>query len=827
MSEGLRLAGRDLRGGIGGLGLLLLCLAIAVAGIAAVTSLSSAIASSIADNGRNLLGGDLMLSVAQREVTSDEKAAIARLGRSSRTVSLRAMVVGPADRTVLAELTGVDAAWPLAGKFDLAPGGARPRGAEVALGTELAERLEVGRGDMVRIGSGAFRVSAIIRRVPSTSGFALAPPAVLDEVGLAATRLIQPGSLTTTSYRILTAPSANPRAAGKAFQRRFANGGWRASDRDEAASGTRRFADRVGQMLLLIALSALAIGGLGISSAAAAFAESRRRVIAILKLLGARRRTVAAMLAIEVAAIALVAIGIGLAIGAAAPALVADVAAGFLPLAPDRSVQPLALAEAGLFGLLVTVAASWSPVARAVEERPAQVLRGDVANNAEPSPRRLIVPLAAMLAAVALAITSASDPRFTAIGTGGVALFAGAFAALGLGLRRLARRMRHRGGPLTRLGIAALDRPGSATVRLSVALGLGLSLLVMLAGVGSSLLGELQSNIPRQAPALFLVDIPATEEARFRAIVRRDAPGAVLRMVPTLRGPVVAINGTRVIDMPAIPEGAWVLRGDRGLTFSKTLPPGNKIVAGRWWPEDYAGPSLVSLDADAAQILGLKVGDRLTVAVLGRPIEAKIASLRQIDWRSLGFNFAIIFAPGTLEKAPYTLLATIAPPEGQSVQRVERALTEQLPMVSAIRVREVVDQLSAILVALDRAVRIATGFAILVGVVVLAGSVVATRRSRQRDSVLLKLVGATRREVLTVQLIEFAVLSSAVAAAAFAAGIAGAWAIVRYMLDLAFAPDWAMLVILPLAAIAVAVSAALIAAIPALSARPAAALRAL
>ena len=827
MSEALRLAGRDLRGGIGGLGLLLLCLAIAVAGIAAVTSLSSAIGSSIADNGRSLLGGDLMLSVAQREATSEEKAAIAQLGRSSRTVSLRAMVVGPGERTVLAELNGVDAAWPLAGKFELAPGGTRPKGAEVALGVELAERLGVRRGERVRIGSASFLVSAIIQRIPSTSGFALAPPAVVDEAGLLATRLVQPGSLTTTSYRILMPPSADPQAAGKSFQRRFANGGWRASDRGEAASGTRRFADRVGQMLLLIALSALAIGGLGISSAAAAFAESRRPAIAILKLLGARRRTVAAMLTIEIAAIAIVAMAIGLAIGAAAPALIADVAAGFLPLPPDSSVQPLALAEAGLFGLLVTVAASWGPIARAVEERPAQVLRGDIANGAEKSSRHRVVPVVATLAAIALAIYSASDRQFTAIGTGGTALIAGAFALLGVGLRRLARRIRHRGGPLVRLGIAALDRPGSATVRLSVALGLGLSLLVMLAGVGSSLLGELQSNIPRQAPALFLVDIPAAEEARFRGIVRRDAPGAELRMVPTLRGPVVAINGTRVVDMPAIPEGAWVLRGDRGLTFSKTLPPGNTIVAGRWWPEDYAGPPLVSLDADAAEALGLKVGDRLTVAVLGRPIEARIASLRQIDWRSLGFNFAIIFAPGTLEKAPYTLLATIAPPEGQSVHRVERALTTELPMVSAIRVREVIDQLSAILVALDRAVRIATGFAILVGVVVLAGSVVATRRSRQRDSVLLKLVGATRAEVLTVQLIEFAVLSSAVAAAAFAAGVGGAWAIVRFMFDLSFQPDWPMLAILPLAAIAVAVSAALVAALPALSARPAAALRAL
>ena len=469
MNEALRLAGRDLRGGIGGLGLLLLCLAIAVAGIAAVTSLSSAIGSSIADNGRSLLGGDLMLSVAQREATSEEKAAVESLGRTSRTVSLRAMVVGPGERTVLADLTGVDAAWPLAGEVELAPGGTRPKGAEVALGTELAERLGVRRGDQVRIGSADFRVSAIIVRVPSTSGFALAPPAVIDEARLAATRLVQPGSLTTTSYRILMAPSADPQAAGKAFQRRFANGGWRASDRGEAASGSRRFADRVGQMLLLIALSALAIGGIGISSAAAAFAESRRRVIAILKLLGARRRTVAAMLSIEVAAIALVAIAIGLAIGAMAPALIADVAANFLPLAPDRSVQPLALAEAGLFGLLVTLAASWGPVARAVEERPAQVLRGEVANGSEKPSRRLLVPIGATLAAVALAIFSASDRQFTAIGTGGTAVFAGAFALLGLGLRRLARRLRSRGGPLTRLGIAALDRPGSATVRLSVA----------------------------------------------------------------------------------------------------------------------------------------------------------------------------------------------------------------------------------------------------------------------------------------------------------------------------------------------------------------------
>ncbi len=827
MNNAWRLAARDLRGGAGGLGLLLVCLAIAVAGIAAVTSLSASIGASLADNGRSLLGGDIVLSVAQRDATPAERAAIDRLGKWSRSVSTRAMVVGPGQQTLLAELSGVDQAWPLAGRLELEPGGTRPRDSEVALGAELAERLGVGRGGTVRIGSSQFRVSAIIRSLPASSGFALAPPALVDGAGLEATRLVRPGSLTTTSYRILTKQSVDPGAAARAFQRRFASGGWRALDRSEAAGGTRRLTDRVGQMLLLIALSALAIGGLGISSAAAAFAESRRNAIAILKLLGARRRVVAAMLALEVAAIALVAILAGLAVGAAAPALAADATSGLIQIPLDRSLRPEALGQAGLFGVLVTIAASWGPISRAVDQRPAEVLRGELADPDRQGLRRLAVPLAAMIAATLFAVAAASDAWFTAIGMAGAGVVAGLFALLGLGVRRLARRLKHLGGPLVRLGVAALDRPGAATVRLSVALGLGLALLAMLAAVGSSLLNELQSNIPRQAPALFVVDIPAGERARFITLVDKAAPGARLRMVPTLRGPVVAINGTRVVDLPEIPEGAWVLRGDRGLTFARRLPPGSRIVDGSWWRENYSGPPLVSLDAETASLLGLQVGDRLTVSVLGRPIEARIASLRKIDWRSLEFNFAIIFAPGTLEKAPFTWLATIAPLPGQSIAPVERTLISRLPMISTIRVGAVIDRLASILAALDQAVRMATGIAIAIGVIVLAGSVVATRGSRQRDSVLLRLVGATRGEVLKVQLIEFAVLSSAAAIAAFALGIGAAAGIVRLLFDLPFAPDWAGLIVLPLGAIAVAVSAALIASLGALSAPPAAALRSL
>lgn len=825
MSEAFRLAWRDLRGGLRGLGLMWLCLAIAVAAIASVLSLGSSIDRAIAGQGRRLLGGDLALSVAQRPASPRERSALAALGPMSVTTTVRATVVGQDGRTQLAELSGVDAAWPLAGELRLASG-RRPSGNQVALGGDLAKRLGLRVGDSVRIGYGAFRVSGVIESMPTLSGFALAPPALMEERGLAATRLVRPGSLYATSYRLLLPPAVDPEAVARDFRRQFPDGGWNATDRSDAGGGTRRFVERVGEMLLLIALAALAAGGVGIASAAQAFAASRRQAIAVLKLLGARRRTLGAMLAMEIGLIVLAAMAVGFGIGAIVPALAGPVAGPALPVAPDPSPQWGALAVAAAFGILVTLAASWGPVVSAVETRPADLLRGDVADGG-PARRRWLVPALALAAAAGLAVARASNPAFAASGVAAIAALALLFAGLGYLLRRVSRRLRHRGGPVARLGVAALDRPGAATVRLSVALGLGLSLLVMLAATGSSLLTEIERTIPQKAPALFLVDIPAARQGEFRALAERELPGSELRLVPSLRGPVVAVNGTRVSDLPSIPEGAWVLRGDRGLTFASQLPPGNRLVAGQWWPTEYRGPPLISLDRDAAEALRLKVGDSLTVSVLGRPIEAEIASLREINWRSFGFNFAIIFAPGTLEDAPYTAMATVTPAAGADTARFEQALAAKLPMVSAIRVSAIVEQVGAILTGLDRAVRLATTLAIAMGMIVLAGAVVATRRSRIRDLVLLKLVGATRRQLVGTQIIEFAALSLGVSLVAFAAGVGGAYLVTGRLFEIPLQPGWGALLALPAAAIALAVGAALLAALPALNARPARALRSL
>lgn len=828
MKLAFRLALRDLKGGLGGLGLLWLCLAVAVAGLASVTSLASSVDGAIAAQGRTLIGGDLVLTIAQREASGEERAAIEALGPHAKSIGTRAMLVAPGERSMLIELVGADSAWPLAGTLKLAPGGKRPSGSEIAIGRAAAERLALKPGDRVRVGRAELTVSAIVESMPGGGGgFAFAPPAMVDLAGLTRTELVQPGSLTATSYRLLLPAASDPETVGRAYQQQFPDGGWRASDRSDGGGGTRRFIDRLGQMLLLVALSALAIGGLGMASAAAAFAASRRPSIAILKLVGAPRSTINTMLLIELGAIAGLAILAGLAVGAAAPSLVAGVAAEMLPVAPDTSPQWLALAEAALFGVLITFAASWRAITGAGETRPAQLLRGDVGEAAPLSARHYLWPAFALAAVAALAIASATDPRFAAIGIAAIAGLCGLFALLGLAIRRAARVYKQVGGPVTRLGIAALDRPGAATGRLAVSLGLGLTLLITLAATASSILAEIDTSVPRRAPALFLVDIPREEAERFNAIAEAELPGAELRLVPSLRGPVTAVNGTRVTKLKAIPEGAWILRGDRGLTFAAELPPANRVVAGRWWPANYRGPPLISIDVEAATALRLKVGDTLTIGVLGRPIEARIASLREIDWRSLGFNFVIIFAPGTIESAPYTLMATVAPEAGASTAAFERRLTAELPMVSAVRVAEVVEQAKILLGSIDGAVRIATGFAIMMGMIVLAGSVVATRRERRRDIVLLRLVGATRGEVGRSQLIEFALLSAAVSLAAFAAGAIAAWGIVTLVFEFGFRPDWPWLAAIPAGAILLAIFAAFLAALPALNARPAEGLRAL
>jgi len=357
-----------------------------------------------------------------------------------------------------------------------------------------------------------------------------------------------------------------------------------------------------------------------------------------------------------------------------------------------------------------------------------------------------------------------------------------------------------------RLALANLHRPGAPTVAVVMSLGLGLTVLVTITLIEGNLRHQIAQSMPSRAPDFFFIDIQPDQVADFDATINGVAGVTELRRTPILRGRIIAINGTDVARARIAPEVRWMVRGDRGLTWSRSPPDYTRIIAGKWWAPDYGGKPLISLSADAARGFGIGVGDTLTVNILGRKVTAHVANLREVRWRSLRLNFVMVFSPGVIERAPQTQLATVRGIPS-SIAVIERAVTNRFANISAIRVRDVLKSISAFLDAISGAIRFSAGVTLLAGALVLAGAVASGHRRRVYDSVVLKVLGATRRDVLAVYLAEYGLLGLATGAIAIALGTAAAWAVVRGVMHI----DWIFLpwTALGAAAISTAVTLAL------------------
>jgi putative ABC transport system permease protein len=831
MNLALRLALRDLRGGLGSLRLLAVCLFLGVAALAAVGSLSSAIVAGLAERGQSILGGDIQLSVAQREATPEELAAFRDLGDLSHITRMRAMAARlDGAESILVELKGVDDSYPLYGQFRLQPGALapRPRGDQVAIGPELGERLGLRVGDRLRIGEAQLRIIGFIAEEPDRvgQGFTLGSTALVDRAGLAATDLVQPGSLYSSVYRVRLPGSANIEAISKSVQQRFPDAGWDIDDRSNSAPGTRRFIERLGQFLTLVGLTALIVAGIGVGNGVTSHLDGKRGIIATMKLLGATSRTIFLSYFFQIGIVALGAIVAGLAIGALTPWIVTQIAGSALPVPPRLSVYPRPLLVSAAYGILIAFVFALIPLARARIVPAASLFRGSLEPTVRPGWRLLLAVVAAAGLIAALAIGTAREPGFAALFIASALGLLLLLTLLGWLIRWGAAKLPRPKNPLFRLALANLHRPAAQTGRLVVALGLGLTLFTTLAVIETNLSGQIRTTVPEKAPSFFMLDIPVEEVGRFRAMANRAAPDGDLVTIPSLRGSVVAIDGRRVSEMTEIPDGAWFLRGDRGLTYAREIPEGSRLVEGRWWTPDYEGAPLVSLDVEAARAVGLEVGDTITVSILGREIEATIASLREINWDTMGFNFVVVFAPGALENAPHSFMATISMPEPQE-RPFARAVSNAFPSVSAIRVKEVVETVAGMLGQLSVAVRSAASVAILAGIAVLVGALAASRRARIYDSVMLKLLGATRARILAAQALEFTLLALVLSVVAFVLGAFAGWYVVVEVLELEWAPDWSVVAATLAVGAVVTLLLGLIGSLPALAARPARALRAL
>ncbi|QPQ55203.1 ABC transporter permease [Allosphingosinicella flava] len=823
------IARRDLHARLRGLRLLFICLFLGVATLATIGSLTAAITSELQGQGQSLLGGDIEIAMTQREATDAEKSAFRALGAMSETIRTRAMVSSGAEgRAILTELKGVDGAYPLYGMLRLrdmpAPETLAPD--EVFIDEALAARLNVRPGNMLRYGEATFRVRDIITEEPDRvgEGFTFGPVALTSLDGLRRTGLLQPGSLYESKYRVRLPSGADPKAATERLEAQFSTVGLELRDRDNAAPGASRFISRMGQFLSLIGLAALIIAGIGVSNGVSSYLAMKRNGIATLKILGASSGDIARIYMMQIGMVAALAVAFGLATGAVLPLGIIAVVGDALPVQPGAALYPIPLATSAAYGLLIAFIFTLPPLARARTLPAAALFRSVVEQRFRIDRRTSLSVGGAAAALLALILLTARDPLFAGMVVGATVATVLILAGIGWAVKRIAGRLPRARRPLVRLAVANLHRPGAQTVPLVIALGLGLTLFVMLAAIQTSITSEITRTVPQKAPDQFVLDIPANDSGRFQAIVRSAAPKADINLVPNLRGTITAYGEQRVADLEELPEGGWFLRGERGVTYSDALPRNSDLVAGQWWPRNYAGPPLVSLDQNAAEVMQVGIGDTLTVSVLGREIDARIASLRKVNWDSLGLNYVLVLSPNALAGAPHTYTATISL-DGADQGALTRALLAAFPAISIIDVGELIGEVVTILDQMSVAIALAGSITILAGIAVLIGAIAASRQSRSYDSVILKTLGATRRQVLAAQAMEYALLAILLAVVAMLLGTVAAYSIVVWLFEFGWAPDW-IVVLLTLGAGAVLTLAiGLIGSIPIMSVRPASALR--
>ena len=788
------IARRELRGGLRGFRIFLLCVTLGVSAIAGVGSLSDALVDGLRRDGRLLLGGDVELRLSHQPASPAQLAYLRAAGQVSHAIEMRSMARRPDGRhRGLIELKGVDGRYPLYGRMQLDGGqdlaaafavqGGLPGAVAEAV---LLQRLKLKVGDRVEVGEATYRIAAAIQREPDrgADAFVLGPRLMVAKASLDATNLIREGSQVKYRYRIALPLDSDVVAWIEELKRDFPDAGWRIRDTRNGAPGLKRFIDRMRLFLTLVGLTALLVGGLGIGNAVRSFLEGKTGTIATLKCLGAPSRLIFQVYLLLVMTLTALGVVAGLLVGAGTPMLLSGLLAGLLPFQVQFDFHPLPLLLAATYGFLTALAFAIWPLARA-QSVPAGALFRDLAAPmaTRPSWRYIALAALAFAALAALAILTANEQRFAIWFVCGAAAAMGAFLAAGHGIVDLARRLPRPRGSLLRLAVANLYRPGAATIPVVQSFGLGLSVLVAVIGVEGNMDLQVTERLPDRAPAFFFIDILPDQVAPFEALALGIGGVDEIERVPALRGRIVKINGIDAAKYKVAPHAAWAAHGDRGLTYTALPPPNTQIVAGEWWPKDYSGPPLISFDAAIAEGMGIGVGDRLTLNVLGREIEAKIANLRRIDWSTLGINFVIVFAPGALEGAPHTFIATAKTTTAAELP-LQMAVTDTYPNITAIRIREALEAVNDILRNIGIAVRSTAAVALAAGVLVLAGAVAANHHRRVYDAVVLKVLGATRCRVLATYFLEYVFLGLITAVLAAGVGTAAAYAVVAQVMGM-------------------------------------------
>ncbi|MEL6571283.1 MAG: FtsX-like permease family protein [Pseudomonadota bacterium] len=826
-----RFAGRELRGGLRGFRIFLACLALGVAAIAAVGTVRAGIQAGLDREGAALLGGDAEVELTYRFARAEELAYLNEIAEVvSETVDFRSMAVTENEERGLTQIRAVDDAYPLVGQVRLDPDIAL----EVALEGQgavaerlLTDRLGLAPGDTFKLGTATFELRAILEKYPDNAagGFGLGPRTIVRTEALAESGLIAEGTLFSTQYRLDLPDGADLQALEDQTQKQLSDAGLRWRDSRNGAAGVEEFVEQIGNFLILMGLAGLAVGGVGVSAAVQSYLAGKTGVIATLKTLGATRSTIFLTYFLQVGALTFLGVAIGLIIGGSLPVLFAPLIEARLPIPAEFTFDPRPLWEAAIYGILTALIFTLWPLAKTENIKAATLFR-DAFGGTRTLPRFIYILATALLLAalVGLAIWFSGNAFLTLWTTGGIT---GALLILvlsALAIRFVARRLRKptRGRPALRLAFGAIGARGGEATAVVLSLGLGLAVLASVGQIDSNLRSALADELPQEAPSYFFVDIQPDQIDGFQARLADDPDVSKVETAPMLRGVITTINGR---DANEYTNGHWVVQGDRGVTYSVEMPEGTEITDGEWWAADYTGPPLISFSAEEAMEMGLKIGDEMVINILGRDIAGTVSSFRQVTFEDAGIGFVIAMNESALAGAPHSWISTVYAEEDAEAQ-ILRDLASTYPNITAIRVRDAIDQVVALISGISAATRYGALATLITGFLVLIGAAAAGERARTYEAAVLKTLGASRSRIFRSFALRAAFLGLAAGAVALGAGILGGWAVSTFVMETSYRVIWSNALTIIGGGIAASMLAGLLFAVRPLAAKPAQVLRA-
>lgn len=854
LANWMRVAIVDLRGDLRRFGILLACLALGVGTIAGVSSVGAALQDAILKNANTLMGGDLQVTRADRRANQEELAYIQSLGVVSETISsnARADAIDDSGNTIFLDIYAVDGNYPLYGNV-ISP--------ELALGKKPSEllalvdgaygaivdpvildRLGIDIGGRFKVNNIEFQARGTLVSLPNGAlrGFHLGKTAVMSIEAQQANpdvRAPLPGLFTQYGYKIQL-NEGDYRTVQPIVQAHFASDPtWKVESPYDAAGDLSRLYDLFVRFLLIVGLSSLLVGGIGISNAVNAYIGERQKAIATLRSLGATGARIMVHFFVQIGLLSVVGILLGLVIGAALTAAALPLLGNILAVELPPSVHFPSLLTAFGFGVLAAFGFSFLPLVNARSMKPAMLFRtvGTSVQSLKATtylePGVFLPLIITALLMLGLAYYTTQDFWLVLWYTVGVVAAFLVLRFAGVALQWLLRLLPAMPSPLLRNAFRGIYRPGSPAPVVIMSLGLGLAMLLVIIILTANVRDQLTGQVVKDAPTFVATDLFDDEVITLGEFL--DAGGLTTQYLhsPMIRAAVTKINGVPSAELrdrtDITGEAQYFIGAEEILmTWSDVLPDNSSITAGEWWPADYEGPALVSLKDDVASSLGLKPGDTIEMTLFGETIEAKVANTRNFQFQT-GLNYLVTASPGTFADFPGTNLAIIKAAEGRE-KDLERALARQYSDITFIPVGEALNQAAEILGQLSIAVNIVGGLAVVNGLLVLAGTMAAGRKQRESDAVVNKVLGATRGNVVRVFAVEYALLGAFAALLATGVGIAGALGIMRAAgMDLGFSVDLTLIAGVMVGAVVLTIATGAATTWSALSTRPAQYLRAL